>query len=176
MGSRPAQSLYVGVPAGDGIPEESLAGIFLPFEQAPNSTSYSRNFGGTGLGLSLAKCLVEAHDGSITVSSKMGKGSCFSMLLPLSASGGDKFADVGKLHGEALAEQSPTNTGICTTVKVKPDSQVPCPDAVMRTPSAVSMSQTSSDRFSLSSPELSFSSVSGKQVTLIPVRTPALIR
>ena len=174
MGSRPAQSLYVGVPAGDGIPEESLAGIFLPFEQADNSTSNSRNFGGTGLGLSLAKCLVEAHDGSITVSSKMGEGSCFSMLLPLSASGGDKFADVGKLHGEALAEQGPTVTGICTTVKVKPDSQVPCPDAVMPTSSAGRMAV--SDPLTVASQELSFPSANNmsKHAHLYPVRTRLL--
>ena len=160
--------------AGDGIPEENLAAIFLPFEQADNSTSNSRNFGGTGLGLSLAKCLIEAHDGSITVSSKMGEGSCFSMLLPLNASGGDNFADVGKLHRDALANQGPSSTVTHRTVRAEPNSQVPSPAAVRPTPAAVPAAV--SDPLTAADPQPSLSAANKtNQVGFVPVRTLFLL-
>lgn len=69
---------------GIGIAEESLERIFEEFTQADSSTT--RLFGGTGLGLSLTKRLVEAMNGSIKAESLLGEGTTISCHLTLEAS------------------------------------------------------------------------------------------
>ncbi|WP_440947932.1 PAS domain S-box protein [Methanosarcina sp. T3] len=66
---------------GIGIPEDSLEKIFKPFIQI--DSSLSRNFEGTGLGLTLVKKYVEMHGGNIYVESKIGEGSSFIFELPV---------------------------------------------------------------------------------------------
>jgi len=66
---------------GIGISPEDQAVIFNPFEQADGS--HSRNYEGTGLGLTLTKRLVEMHGGTISVESEQGHGSCFTFTLPV---------------------------------------------------------------------------------------------
>jgi len=65
---------------GIGIAQENLATIFETFKQG--DTTITRKFGGTGLGLTISKQLVELIGGDISVSSKVGQGSCFSFTLP----------------------------------------------------------------------------------------------
>ncbi|MEZ4808940.1 MAG: ATP-binding protein [Allomuricauda sp.] len=67
---------------GIGIQDDKLDIIFNSFEQADGSTQ--REYGGTGLGLSVTKQLVELHGGTISASSEKGKGSIFTFTLPLS--------------------------------------------------------------------------------------------
>ena len=66
---------------GIGIPQESFERIFASFQQADGSTA--REYGGTGLGLSVTKQLVELHGGKMGLQSEVGKGSRFSFTLPL---------------------------------------------------------------------------------------------
>src|SRR5688500_4758669 len=65
---------------GIGISPMAQARIFEPFYQVDQSST--REYGGTGLGLSLAKSYVEAHGGSIWVHSRPGEGSTFTLSLP----------------------------------------------------------------------------------------------
>lgn len=67
--------------SGIGIAPERLSHIFAPFVQADIDTT--RRYGGTGLGLSLSKLLVDAMEGEITAYSTPGQGSRFCVQLPL---------------------------------------------------------------------------------------------
>jgi signal transduction histidine kinase/CheY-like chemotaxis protein/HPt (histidine-containing phosphotransfer) domain-containing protein len=64
---------------GIGIPDDKIDTLFAAFTQADQSTT--RRFGGTGLGLAICKKLVDAMNGELRVTSNMGEGSCFVVLL-----------------------------------------------------------------------------------------------
>jgi PAS domain S-box-containing protein len=66
---------------GYGIPQEALPKIFNKFYRVTTS-EHTKDIEGTGLGLSLAKEIVEIHGGTIGVDSKLGKGSTFYFSLP----------------------------------------------------------------------------------------------
>ncbi|WMW25480.1 PAS domain S-box protein [Methanolobus sediminis] len=66
---------------GIGIAEEKHETIFKPFVQIDGSLS--RKYSGTGLGLALAKKIIELHDGTIKVESELGKGAKFIVQIPL---------------------------------------------------------------------------------------------
>ncbi len=70
---------------GVGIPEDELPKMFQRFHRVQNVTG--RSYEGTGIGLSLIKELVTLHSGDISVTSKMGKGTVFTVAIP-----------TGKLH------------------------------------------------------------------------------
>lgn len=67
---------------GKGIPESQFKTIFEPFRQG--DYALSRNVGGTGIGLTITKRLVELHGGKIEVTSQLGKGTIFKFSLPIS--------------------------------------------------------------------------------------------
>lgn len=67
--------------SGAGIPQEQLGRIFDRFYQVDNSLAREQE--GTGIGLSLTRELVELHQGSISVISEVGKGTQFTVSLPL---------------------------------------------------------------------------------------------
>lgn len=72
------------VDSGPGIPQEAQKKLFGKFYQVDGSAT--RETGGSGLGLYIARLIVEAHGGEIWVESKEGKGSVFSFSLPVAES------------------------------------------------------------------------------------------
>jgi len=66
---------------GIGIPERKRAQLFQPFRQL--DPTISRTFGGTGLGLAIVRSLTQLLKGNITLDSREGVGSCFTLELPL---------------------------------------------------------------------------------------------
>ncbi len=85
---------FAVVDTGIGIAQDRIDAIFEPFTQA--DASMSRRFGGTGLGTTISKQLVELMGGDINATSVIGQGSCFYFDLPLQEANesdlaGDKY-------------------------------------------------------------------------------------
>ncbi len=70
---------------GIGIPNKDFDRVFEFFEQGDGSTA--REYGGTGLGLAITKQLVQLHQGDIWINSEVGKGSQFTLTLPIAPEG-----------------------------------------------------------------------------------------
>ncbi|MBD3887252.1 two-component sensor histidine kinase [Phormidium tenue FACHB-886] len=71
------------VDTGIGLSPEQLPLVFDRFWRADQARSHRA--GGAGLGLAIAQTIVQAHGGEITVTSQLGKGSCFQVELPIAA-------------------------------------------------------------------------------------------
>lgn len=82
-----AHAIMEVIDTGIGIPEDKLMRIFERFFQV--GTTLSRRQGGSGLGLSLVRQIVESHNGTITVESRLGEGSTFRVSLPILKGGAD---------------------------------------------------------------------------------------
>ncbi|WP_240904064.1 ATP-binding protein [Bacillus sp. N1-1] len=65
---------------GEGIPEKDLPFIFDRHYRVDKSRS--RKYGGSGLGLAIAKDIIEKHNGTISVSSEVGKGTSIKIVIP----------------------------------------------------------------------------------------------
>ena len=112
------QTLRVAVSdTGIGIDAQHAETIFQPFVQI--DSSLSRNYVGTGLGLSLVKRFVELHSGSVSVKSELGSGTCFTIDLPY----------------RKLSPQAPQVSDSSSTQRLfsmKSDSKQPKPNANVR--------------------------------------------
>ena len=75
---------------GIGIANEDLARVMKPFERV--ETSLARISGGIGLGLPLSKKMIEAHGGSLTLTSTVGEGTTATIWLPMKPIGRDQMA------------------------------------------------------------------------------------
>ncbi len=72
------------IDTGIGISPEDISNLFQAFVQI--DSSLNRQYSGTGLGLTLVKQLAELHGGYVSVTSQVGEGSCFSIVLPYTES------------------------------------------------------------------------------------------
>ena len=88
---------------GIGIPPEKLDKIFDRFYQVDESNLEEKK--GTGIGLSIAKEMVEMHHGTITVESELGRGTTFKLLLPI----GKKHLKASEIVEEPLETDSEVN-------------------------------------------------------------------
>ena len=95
---------------GIGISESHLPHIFDEFRQADGTTS--RRYGGTGLGLAIAKKYANLLGGSVSVTSTPGKGSEFTLTLPL------RFAGLNTITGAG------SSTGFSHSIKPAPQTEV----------------------------------------------------
>nr|WP_137886819.1 response regulator [Pseudomonas sp. 2FE] len=105
-----ATALGVQIIVGDsgiGIAEAAQARIFQPFAQA--GAAITREYGGTGLGLTLTRQLCEAMHGQLSLTSQLGVGSQFCAALPLT--GSTPALELPPLQGRVLA-LSPASSGL----------------------------------------------------------------
>ena len=79
---------------GRGIAQKDLDHLFERFYRVDNSGS--RDVGGSGIGLAIAKEIADMHDGSIAVTSKVGSGSMFTFVMPVASTIFDSTRDDGK--------------------------------------------------------------------------------
>jgi signal transduction histidine kinase len=85
VGARENRVIITLADTGAGISAEQLPHIFDKFFQADNQAQAATK--GTGLGLAIAKEIVEAHGGNITVQSRVGEGTTFTVTLPIEPTG-----------------------------------------------------------------------------------------
>ncbi len=90
---------------GIGISEERIWTIFEPFEQA--DAAISRKYGGTGLGLTICKNMIEMQNGELLVQSEEGKGSAFTIRIPY------------HLSKEAMQEKEGTRRSIIKSLGIR---------------------------------------------------------
>ena len=96
---------------GVGIPEDKIDTIFEKFQQADNTIS--RSYGGSGLGLAISKSLVELMGGTITVASRVGLGTNFTVRIPLR-----HFEQHPPLEEEISEPITPVNDNLTHSAKV----------------------------------------------------------
>jgi signal transduction histidine kinase len=101
---------------GAGIPDEQMANIFDTFRQLDGSST--RRVGGLGIGLAIAKHIIELHGGKIWVESKQGVGSTFCFMIPVET---DEVLRHPGDGGDALTRMVPANV---TSVDAWIDSQL----------------------------------------------------
>ncbi|MFY8109709.1 MAG: response regulator [Bacteroidia bacterium] len=93
--------------SGIGIPQDKQDKIFESFTQA--NTDTTRKYGGTGLGLAITKNLTQLQGGEISISSEVGKGTTFSVVIPYQIGEKQVVEDRDKQYAEEVQDLSKIN-------------------------------------------------------------------
>ena len=107
--------------SGIGIPPDKIESVFEEFSQADESTS--RDYGGTGLGLPISRRFCQMMGGEITVKSRPGEGSTFTVRLPVRVETPAQEVEPAEQIGESPAEEAPRPTEVATVLVVDDDAQ-----------------------------------------------------
>jgi len=108
-GGGPSRISFAVSDSGIGMTEEQLGRLFQAFTQADSSTT--RNYGGTGLGLTITRHFATMLGGTINVTSKPGEGSIFTMVLP-----DQPIQAAGPAAGVAFSESGEATAGLTVLV------------------------------------------------------------
>ena len=95
---------FVVQDSGAGIAAADLERLFMPFTQV--DTSSTRRFGGTGLGLTIARRMANIMGGDITVTSKLAEGSCFTLEIEAEVVEWAKSVAAAEVHAEIEGGES----------------------------------------------------------------------
>ncbi len=113
--------IYVSVSdTGIGIDDEKKKAIFEPFTQGDGSVS--RKYGGTGIGLTITKHLVELHGGKISFETKKGKGTVFHFTIPIFDGKAEEFVKAEIHHGSFVRLTEEKETVTKQEIKITPNS------------------------------------------------------
>lgn len=96
-----SESLFITtsvIDTGIGMTQKQMENIFAEFQQADSSTT--RMYGGTGLGTSISKKIIQLMGGEITVQSQPGKGSTFKFVIPFEASHNEEVQEKPQISFE----------------------------------------------------------------------------
>ena len=153
---------------GPGIPADRLAALFEPFRQLDGSMT--RLVGGMGLGLSLAQRIAEGHGGRMTATSEPGKGSTFTLLLPLVVQSDGNPADTQDGRRLAMTNEleisKPEERGGAVLLRVKGRLDVKTSPILLRRVAEV---QANGQNLVLNLSEVSFMGSSGIGALLVLV-------
>ncbi|MCP3942600.1 MAG: response regulator [Desulfobacteraceae bacterium] len=117
-GEKKSQLHFMVEDTGIGISSERLERLFDPFIQADTSTT--REYGGTGLGTTISKQIVELMGGRIWVESKPGKGSTFHFIINIESVDDD---EIEKIHVEIKPKQILAACNCCLRILLAEDTQ-----------------------------------------------------
>lgn len=107
---------------GIGIAKDKLEEVFEKFTQA--DASITRRYGGSGLGLTIAKTLIEAMNGKIHVESEQGVGTAFTVTLPLKYTG--KTSEIESFSARKAAHIPPECKDVLIVEDYEPNLMVAC--------------------------------------------------
>ncbi len=108
---------------GMGIKSENLDRIFDSFQRVDERKN--RSIEGTGLGLAITKQITELMGGEISVTSEYGKGSVFTVTLPITVLGTEKVGDLSKRISETAGSNNEAQAGLyAPAVKIYVDDEL----------------------------------------------------